>query len=99
MPPAPLKLSSKIRLKSSKIASWRSWAGLGPVLASFFLPFGPSGCRLPGQGAAGCQKDASGVDVGTLLASKNDDLWTLCPCLACFSFRDVFRPMFGTPLL
>ena len=41
-------------------------APLGPPLVAF----GPSGCLFPGQGAAGGQKEASGVDFGSHLGSN-----------------------------
>ena len=56
-------------LKSSKILFGASWAALGFLLASFFLPLSPSGCLLPGQGAAGRSKDASGIDFGSHFGS------------------------------
>ena len=43
-----------------------SWAALGLIC----LAFGPSGCLFPGQGAAGGQKEASGVDFGSHLGSN-----------------------------
>ena len=42
------------------------WAALGFIV----LLLGPSGCLFPGQGAAGGQKEASGVDFGSHLGSN-----------------------------
>ena len=46
-PPVGNRLfEAKWASNSSKIASWRFWAALGPVLVYFFLLPGPFGCRL-----------------------------------------------------
>ena len=86
-------------LWTPKISSSRSWAALGLVFASSALPEGPSGCLWPGQGGAGRQKEASGVDFGRQFPSKDNDCWTLSRSLACFSFLYVFLAIFGTPVL
>ena len=83
-----------------------SWASCGRV-ESFIFRFrrppgailGPSRRQFGTQEAAGGQKDTSGVDLGTFLASKNDDVWTRCLCLACCSLRDGFLHISDTPLL
>ena len=69
-----------------KIASWRSW----PVLAPFFWLLAASGRRLPGQGAAGCLKETSEIDFGTLLASPNADLGTIFFASRALGFRGMF---------
>ena len=86
-------------------SSSRSWAALGLVFASSALPEGPSGCLWPGQGGAGRQKEASGVDFGKHVPSKNFVTMTVGlffvastgPPVLQFATR--FLAMFGTPLL
>ena len=81
-------------LNPLKVAFGRSWAALGPALAPFFWLLASSGPRLPAQGAAGCQKEVSGVPktkiVGILfLASRAAVLVTffyLFPTRRCFKF-------------
>ena len=71
---------------------------LGPVLI-FFLPVGPSGCFLPGQGAAGGQKEPSGLHFETHFASNNDAFWYLCRRLARLTFRYIVLTTLSTPAL
>ena len=62
--------SSRAPTTHAQMAARQQEHALGLVLAPFFWLLASSGRRLPGQGAAGCPKETSGVNVGTLWPLK-----------------------------
>ena len=53
-----------------QLASWRSWAGLGLFLASFFWPFGPSACSCLAKAPPDVQRRPPGPILGATLPPK-----------------------------